>query len=131
MPSEPTLSADVLLEQLRGRFEHLCQEVAAAVNQAPAGQVVNASEEKVRDLLADFRQATYQAAIQPAPTPRKRLFPPPLHPQTGTPLQNKGPDEHTILTVNGRISLSPAAMPRPASAVVTPSIPGWTALKTV
>jgi hypothetical protein len=41
-----------------------------------------------------------------APTPRKRLFPPPLHPQTGTPLQNKGPDEHSILTVNGRITLS-------------------------
>src|SRR5207237_2268018 len=41
-----------------------------------------------------------------APTPRKRLSPPPLHPQTGLPLQNKGPDEHTILTVNGRISLS-------------------------
>ena len=41
-----------------------------------------------------------------APTPRKRLFPPPLHPETGTPLSNKGPAEHTILTVNGRISLS-------------------------
>src|SRR5438105_15676002 len=41
-----------------------------------------------------------------APTPRKRLFPPPLHPQTGTPLQNKGPDERTILTINGRICLS-------------------------
>jgi hypothetical protein len=40
------------------------------------------------------------------PTPRKRLFPPPLHPQTATPLQNKGPDERTILTINGRISLS-------------------------
>ncbi len=64
MPPEPTLSADALLEQLRGRFEQLCQDVAAAVNQAPAGQVINASEEKVRDLLADFRQATYQAAVQ-------------------------------------------------------------------
>jgi hypothetical protein len=38
--------------------------------------------------------------------PRKRLFPPPLHPQTAKPLQNKGSDEHTILTINGRISLS-------------------------
>lgn len=38
--------------------------------------------------------------------PRKRLFPPPLHPPTGKPLHNKGPDEHTILTLNGRISLS-------------------------
>lgn len=41
-----------------------------------------------------------------APTPRKRLFPPPKHPQTGTPLQNKGPDDRSILTVNGRIYLS-------------------------
>src|SRR3954469_20886201 len=41
-----------------------------------------------------------------APTPRKRLFPPPLHPQTGTPLQNKGPADHTILTLNGRITVS-------------------------
>jgi hypothetical protein len=40
------------------------------------------------------------------PTPRKRLFPPPNHPRTGTPLQNKGPDERSILTVNGRIRLS-------------------------
>ena len=38
--------------------------------------------------------------------PRKRLFPPPLHPETAKPLQNKGTDEHTILTINGRISLS-------------------------
>ena len=38
--------------------------------------------------------------------PRKRLFPPPLHPETAKPLQNKGADEHTILTINGRISLS-------------------------
>ena len=41
-----------------------------------------------------------------APTPRKRLFPPPRHPQTEKPLQNKGTDEHTILTINGRIALS-------------------------
>jgi hypothetical protein len=59
MPSEPTFSADALLDQLRGRFEQLCQDVAAAVNAAPAGQVINGSEEQVRDLLADFRQATY------------------------------------------------------------------------
>jgi hypothetical protein len=64
MSLEPTVSAATLLEQLRGRFEQLCQDVAAAVNQAPVGHVINASEEKVRDLLADFRQATYQAAVQ-------------------------------------------------------------------
>jgi len=64
MSPEPLLSADALLEQLRGRFEQLCQGVTAAVNGAPAGAVINASEEKVRDLFAEFRQATYQAAIQ-------------------------------------------------------------------
>ena len=61
---EPTISAYALLEQLRGRFEQLCQDVTAAVNLAPAGQVINASEEKVRDLFADFRQTTFQTAVQ-------------------------------------------------------------------
>ena len=42
MPPEPTVSADALLEQLRGRFEQLCQGVTAAVNAAPAGAVIKA-----------------------------------------------------------------------------------------
>lgn len=80
---EPTFSADALLEQLRGRFEQLCQEVAAAVNAAPAGQVINGSEEKVRDLLADFRQATYQAAIQLRSNAAQAAFPPSAPPADG------------------------------------------------
>ena len=60
----PPLSPEALLEALRGQFERLCQGIADAVNQAPAGQVINHSEEKVRDLLAEFRRATYQAAVQ-------------------------------------------------------------------
>jgi hypothetical protein len=39
-------------------------------------------------------------------TPRKRLFPPPAHPQTGQPLQNKGPETCTVLTINGRITVA-------------------------
>jgi hypothetical protein len=34
------------------------------VNQAPVGQVINASEEKVRDLFARFRHSAYQTALQ-------------------------------------------------------------------
>ena len=90
MPSEPTLSADVLLEQLRGRFEDLRQEVAAAVNQAPAGQVINASEEKVRDLLADFRQATYQAAIQLRTDAAQAAFSPSPPPADGNASAEQG-----------------------------------------
>ena len=50
MNDRPQLPAQGLLDQLRGRFERLCSDVADAVNAAPAGQVINASEEKVRDL---------------------------------------------------------------------------------
>jgi hypothetical protein len=83
MSSESSLSADALLLQLRGRFEQLCQDVAAAVNRAPAGQVINASEEQVRDLLADFRQATYQAAIQLRTDAAQAAFPPSAPPADG------------------------------------------------
>jgi hypothetical protein len=76
MSPEPRLSAPDLMEQLRGPFEKLCQEVAAAVNQAPAGQVIDASEEKVRDLLANFRRATYQAAVQLRLDAAEAAFPP-------------------------------------------------------
>jgi hypothetical protein len=60
----PPVSPDVLLESLRSRFEELCRGVANAVNQAPTGHVINASEEKVRDLFADFRRQAYQTALQ-------------------------------------------------------------------
>ena len=83
MSLEPTLSADALLEQLRGRFEQLCQDVTAAVNGAPAGQVINASEEEVRDLLADFRRATYQAAVQLRTDAAQAAFPPSAAPADG------------------------------------------------
>lgn len=86
MASEPTLSADALLNQLRGRFEQLCRDVAGAVNAAPAGQVINGSEEQVRDLLADFRQATYQAALQLRTDAAQAAFSP-----SGAPADRKAP----------------------------------------
>src|SRR4051794_3558176 len=89
--SQPQLSAQDLLDQLRSRFEKLCQEVAGAVNQAPAGQVINASEEKVRDLLADFRQAPYQAALQLRLQAAQAAFPPPAEPRVRQMLAEQGP----------------------------------------
>ena len=83
MPTEPTLSADALRDQLRDDFEKLCRDVAAAVNQAPAGAVINASEEKVRDLLASFRTATYQAALQLRTDAAQAAFPPSPAPPDG------------------------------------------------
>jgi len=76
MSAEPFLSADDLLEQLQTRFQQLCHDVAAAVNDAPPGAIINASEEKVRDLLADFRTATFQAALQLRTNAAQAAFPP-------------------------------------------------------
>ena len=84
----PAVSADTLRGRLRDRFEELCRGIVDAVNQAPTGHVINASEEKVRDLFADFRREAYQAALQlkidaaeaafsPSPGPRR---PPPQEP---------------------------------------------------
>jgi hypothetical protein len=75
---------------MRGHFERLCQDVADAVNGAPAGQVINASEEKVRDVLADFRQATYQAALQLRLQAAQAAFPPSALPQHRQALAEQG-----------------------------------------
>jgi hypothetical protein len=64
MNPEPQASAEELAARLREQFEQLCKDVAAAVNSAAPGRVITDSEEKVRDLLARFRQQTYQAAVQ-------------------------------------------------------------------
>jgi hypothetical protein len=76
MDPQPQLSPEALLQSLRGRFEELCRGVADAVNQAPAGQVINASEEKVRDLFADFRREAYQTALQLRIDAAEAAFPP-------------------------------------------------------
>lgn len=60
----PELSAEQLIERTREQFEQLMRDVAAAVNAAPAGRVINGSEEQVRDLLGEFRRGVYQTAVQ-------------------------------------------------------------------
>lgn len=64
MDGLPEMSAEGLIERTRGQFEQLMREVAAAVNAAPDGRVINGSEEQVRDLLGEFRREVYQTALQ-------------------------------------------------------------------
>ena len=64
MVPQPQASADDLIASLRQQFEQLCRDVTAAVNAAAPSRVITDSEEQVRDLLARFRQKTYQAAVQ-------------------------------------------------------------------
>jgi hypothetical protein len=76
MNPEPQASADDLAARLREQFEQLCKDVTAAVNAAAPGRVIADSEEKVRDLLARFRQQTYQAAVQLRLEQAQAAFPP-------------------------------------------------------
>jgi hypothetical protein len=76
MDQQPQVAADELINRLRGEFEQLCRDVSVAVNQATPGRILTDSEEKVRDLLARFRQQTYQAAVQLRLDAAQAAFPP-------------------------------------------------------
>lgn len=58
------VSEEAFRQELQTRFERLAGDVARAVNDAPDGAWINGSEEKVRDLLAEFRRVVFQTAVQ-------------------------------------------------------------------
>jgi len=60
----PKMLVPAYVEAMRADFEQVMRKVAEAVNQAPEGQVIDASEERVRDLLGEFRARAYQTAMQ-------------------------------------------------------------------
>jgi len=72
----PALSGDALIEQMREECERMIRDVAAAVNAAPEGCVINGSEEQVRDRVGEFRQKVYQRALQMRVDAAEAAFPP-------------------------------------------------------
>jgi len=64
MDRQVQVPVDAYLQQMRGAFEQAMRQVVDAVNQAPDGQWINASEVKVRDVMAAFRQQAFQTALQ-------------------------------------------------------------------
>ncbi len=58
------LDRDELIARMRADFEATMHQVAQAVNDAPDGHLIDGSEERVRDLLGDFRRRSFQAAAQ-------------------------------------------------------------------
>jgi len=58
------LDADELVRRMRDDFERTMRQVAEAVNEAPDGHLIDASEERVRDLLGDFRRRAFETAAQ-------------------------------------------------------------------
>ena len=53
-----------LVKRMRERFEATMAQVAEAVNAAPDGHWIDASEEACRDVLGEFRRSAYETALQ-------------------------------------------------------------------
>jgi hypothetical protein len=64
MDRQVQFSAQAFIEQMRGEFEQTMQRVADAVNQAPDGQWINASEVPVLEAMTELRRKTYEKALQ-------------------------------------------------------------------
>ena len=58
------LNRDELVRRMRADFERTLGEVADAVNAAPDGHLIDGSEERVRDLLGEFRRRAMETAVQ-------------------------------------------------------------------
>ncbi len=72
----PQMDREAFKRQMRAELEILMEDVADAVDSAPAGRVIRDSEEPVRDLFAEFRQKAFEKAIQLKVDAAEAAFPP-------------------------------------------------------
>jgi metal-dependent amidase/aminoacylase/carboxypeptidase family protein len=84
MESTPKLSREAYIQAMRQRVENLLGQVADAVNAAAPGQIITASEEKVRDLFADLRRQAFEQAVQMRMDAAEAAFPPSEGPRDTT-----------------------------------------------
>jgi hypothetical protein len=64
MESASKLDVEAYVKAMQRQMEEKFRAVAEAVNRAPDGQWINASEMEVRDLFAQMRQEAYEKALQ-------------------------------------------------------------------
>ena len=76
MQSEPKLSREEFMAQMRAKMEAMLGQVADAVNDAPPGRIISGSEERVRDLFAELRQEAFEKALQMRTDAAEAAFPP-------------------------------------------------------
>ena len=58
------ISRQQFIEAMRDKFEQTMGQVVDAVNAAPDGAWIDASEHAVRDALGEFRHEAYTQAVQ-------------------------------------------------------------------
>lgn len=77
MSNNTRISIERLGKALEADYQRFLQEAEKAVNEAPDGAVIPASEEPFRDAVARFRRVAYEKAIQlRADAAAKAAFPP-------------------------------------------------------
>ncbi len=72
----PKLDREKLVEELLAEAERTVNEVADAVDDAPAGRLIRDSEEPARDALDRFRQVVYERVLQAKVNAAEAAFPP-------------------------------------------------------
>ena len=64
------------VESMKKEIEEYLKEVMEAVNEAPDGEWIAGSEERVRDLSAEMRQRIFERAMQKRVDAAEAAFPP-------------------------------------------------------
>ena len=76
MDSTPKLSREEFIARMQSFIAQALGQVADAINDAVPGQIIAASEEKVRDLFADLRRQAFQLGLQMRIDAAEAAFPP-------------------------------------------------------
>ena len=74
--SAPQVAPEKFVAAMEQEMQEYLQSVMQAVNQAPDGRWLAASEEPVRDLSADLRRRVFERAVQMRLDAAEAAFPP-------------------------------------------------------
>ena len=76
METSPRVPPQQFAESMKQEFEEFAKQVMEAVNDAPDGRWIAASEEQVRDLCAEMRRKVFERAVQKRVDAAEAAFPP-------------------------------------------------------
>jgi len=77
----PPLDQALFVAAVRGKMEDVLWRMADAVNEAPSGRIVAASEAGIRDLMAELYVEALELGVQMRLDAAETALPPPLRPQ--------------------------------------------------
>jgi hypothetical protein len=76
MSQSPRVPPEQFAQAMREEMEQFAKQVMEAVNQAPDGEWIAGSEEKVRDVTAEMRRRLFEQAVQKRIDAAEAAFPP-------------------------------------------------------